>query len=250
MRRALYILALLAATTANAQMSAWYGRAAYAATTTSAPTFSPYAEWDWTDLHLGLVTQWISRVGGYSMTNFNRTINAPTNSGNGVEMMIGATGCGMNVSPALPIPTNSAFAFVFLRRESGQRFVGFGNTGTTAFQLPFVYTDSSLYSSPGFATQTKLSSGGFPTNYHLLVVVRNATSVWARIDGAAFGSNGVASAVTTPANVFGLLGPGTIANNATNVFYRIAAYSNEVPFTPDDADSIRATIKSSYPTLP
>lgn len=246
MTRAPAILAVLLAAALQAHALSPWELYALSGDEDSGTAPQPFALWVSADVSLGIVTNWTSRVGGYAMTNYNGTIYAPTNSGDGIEYYKDGAGKAMFVSPALSAPTNSAFAFVFRRQSSGQRFVGFGATGSTAVQLPFVYLDSSLYSSPGFATQTKISTYGFPTGKHVLVVARNSTSVWARLDGAAFGTNAPASAPTVAHNVFGYLGPGTIANGSTNAFYVVAAYSNSASFTDAELDAIYTDLNTNY----
>ncbi len=242
MTRAPAILAVLLAAALSARALSPWELYADSRTNPAAAGIDPFCLWDSTDVQQGTVTQWASRVGSYKMTNWSGMTYAPTNAGDGIVFFKDAAPKGMALSPPIVVPTNSAFAFAFRRQASSQRFVGFGNLASSSVQVPFVFTDSSLYGSPGFAIQTRLSSGGFPTGTHVLVMARDSTSVWARLDGAAFGSNSPASTPSTVLNQFGFLAS-SVGNGSTNAFYRVACYSNSTRFTDADLDAIYEELK-------
>lgn len=220
----------------------------FAGASSSYPTsyFRFYAE----DVADVVVTQWNSRVGSYAFTNYAANmLQAPWQSGGEICLMSNSAARGMRVSPALPCRTNMAFYFLMRRMMAGNRLVCLGNTSSSAVQGGFIFTDNALYSSLGFATQTKMETTTIGTNLLLIGVLRNASQQWARVNGVPYGTNMGAGAITHGFDQLGFIGASAAFNNATNRVLNIGGWEFDASPTTNDALSIEAQFKDEYPEL-
>jgi len=219
MRRALYILALLAAMNSNAQMSAWYGRAAYAATTTSAPPANTNAPPYTTGLAFYLDARDYASFNGYRITNatdrsgINSVTNIYDNQGalatnyggyaslklNSADSLI-----GYRLSPGVPCTNKVLVVQVHNRTTSGRNasLAYSGANGQYAFNIN---NNTAIYTGLGAGAA---ANAGTPAPTGGVVCVTSwrdgTTNCVIRINGVKIGSASLAPSSATM-NRFGII---------------------------------------------